>query len=427
MTAKGWTIALLVLLALTGLWMLARKPADKPSGHEGHAQTAAQAKRYQCPMHPQIVRDAPGDCPICGMRLVPVEEDAADKPAQAPSGISMAELAKMSAEEICVLHKCPMDNCPMSVIGPDGPKYCPHCKVDLAEIRRQAQLQASHAPVKLSTGKQQSIGVQLGRVEKRPLIKEISTVGRVAYDPNLYVAQQEFVEALKNLRRAEKSQMPEDKDRALSMLNAVKVRLRLLGIGEDQIAQLEADPKVDSSLILPSKEIGSVWVYAPVYEYELNAVRVGQEAKVRVTAYTDREFSGQVRAIDPVLDPQTRTVRVRALVQDPEGLLKPDMYATAILLNDAGEGLAVPEEAVLPTGRENIVFVSMGDGRFEPRNVALGMHAKGFYEVKSGLAEGEEVVISGNFLMDSESRLKAVLSGMTSGQPAPAGHDHSAK
>jgi Cu(I)/Ag(I) efflux system membrane fusion protein len=118
-----------------------------------------------------------------------------------------------------------------------------------------------------------------------------------------------------------------------------------------------------------------------------------------------------------VLDPLTRTARVRALLENKDGLLRPEMYANSTIKIDLGKGLAVPSDAIFRTGKENIIFVSLGEGRFEPRSVVTGLEGAGFTEIKSGLAEGERVVTSGNFLIDSESRLKAALGAM-------GGHQH---
>ena len=179
---------------------------------------------------------------------------------------------------------------------------------------------------------------------------------------------------------------------------------------------MEEHPHEDTSLILPGSKEG-VWVYAPVYEYELGYVKTGQEISVKVTAFPDREFKGTIQSIDPVLNPQTRTARARALLENPEGLLMPEMYANATIKIDLGEGLAVSSEAIFKTGKENIVFVSLGEGRYEPRSVVTGMEGKDFTEIKDGLTEGEQVVTSGNFLIDSESRLKSATAGM-------GGHKH---
>ena len=155
-----------------------------------------------------------------------------------------------------------------------------------------------------------------------------------------------------------------------------------------------------------------VWMYAQVYEYELPLVRSGQALTVGASALPGQVFRGTVRAIDQMVDPMTRTTRIRARLEDPDGLLKPDMYVNAAIAIDLGDVLAVPEDAVFATGERQIVFVDQGQGLFEPRDVTIGAKADGELEITSGVTEGERVVTSGNFLIDSESQLKGALESM---------------
>ena len=155
-------------------------------------------------------------------------------------------------------------------------------------------------------------------------------------------------------------------------------------------------------------------MYAQIYEYELPYIRVGEKIVAQVPSSPDQKFEGVIRAIDLMVDPMTRTTRIRAKVQDPQGQLKPDMFMNVSINVDLGKTLSVPQEAVFDTGIKKIIFVSKEQGQFEPRDVIVGAKADGYYEIKSGVKEGERVVTSGNFLIDSESRLKAALDGMGS-------------
>jgi RND family efflux transporter MFP subunit len=157
----------------------------------------------------------------------------------------------------------------------------------------------------------------------------------------------------------------------------------------------------------------------PVYEYEMPLVKTGDNIEVEVPAITGKKMNGVIRSIDPVLDPMTRSVRVRAVLENPDGVLKPEMYVNATLQANLGEVLVVPQEAVFATGDKNVIFVAKKGGLFEPREVKVGAVSEGVEEIKSGLSEGETVVVSGNFLIDSESRLKGALEGMGGG-----GHQH---
>lgn len=330
---------------------------------------------------------------------------------------SREEIAKLKPGQVCLIHKCKMGTC--LIVSPEEAAKlgkCPHCGEDLGKLFEKAQEAEKaklegRAPVTLTAEKQQYLGVKLGKVERRQIAKEISTVGRIAYDPELFTAQQEFKAALEVLSKVEKSPLEEPKQITRSNIEAIKRRLRLLGLSEEQIRKMEEHPHEDTSLILPGSKEG-VWVYAPIYEYELGYIKIGQGISVKVPAFPDKEFKGTIQSMDPVLDPQTRTARARAFLENPDGLLRPEMYANATINIDLGEGLAVPSEAIFRTGKENIVFVSLGEGRYEPRSVVIGLEGKDFTEIKEGLAEGEGVVTSGNFLIDSESRLKTAGGAM---------------
>jgi Cu(I)/Ag(I) efflux system membrane fusion protein len=165
-------------------------------------------------------------------------------------------------------------------------------------------------------------------------------------------------------------------------------------------------------------DLSSVWVLADVYESELRFVREGMAATLTLAAFPDREFKGKVVFLDPLLDPQTRTVKVRVTVPNPAGDLRPDMFGEVVLLGVPHDALRVPPDAVIDSGTEKIVFVAVGGGKFRPRVVKLGEGDEANVEVVSGLALGDRVVVRANFLVDSESRLRASLAGMTgSGRP----------
>lgn len=356
---------------------------------------------YYCPMHPSYTSDKPGDCPICNMKLVP-------KPK-----------AQKKGERKILYYRHPMgqpDTSPVPKKDSMGMDYIPVYEDELAGGASQVP---GRAVVRVAEGRQQQIGIKLATVEKRKLVHSIRTTGRVAYDPELFTAQQEFLSAVEGLKKAKEGPYHEPLDRAESLIEAARTRLRLLGMSENEIEELEKKAVHDRNLILPSQPF--VWVYAAVYEYELPSVQIGSRVRVKVPTFPDREFMGEVRALDPVLDRGTRSIRLRARVEDPERLLKPEMYVDVYLETELGEGLAVTAEAVMLTGERAIVFVAKGEGFFEPKEVTLGARAGDFYEVKSGLAMGEQVVVSGNFLIDSESRLQAALQGMTAGE---GGHTH---
>jgi Cu(I)/Ag(I) efflux system membrane fusion protein len=158
-------------------------------------------------------------------------------------------------------------------------------------------------------------------------------------------------------------------------------------------------------------DLSSVWLIADVFEQDLGLVRQGQPAKIRVDAYPGREFDGKVSFVYPTFTAETRTAKVRVELSNPGGALKPAMYAQVEIAAARGDAktLSVPDSAVLDTGTRQVVLVRRGEGLFEPRPVKLGMRADGYVQVLEGLGEGENVVVSANFLIDAESNLKAAL------------------
>jgi Cu(I)/Ag(I) efflux system membrane fusion protein len=166
-------------------------------------------------------------------------------------------------------------------------------------------------------------------------------------------------------------------------------------------------------------DLSSIWVMADIYEYELPLVEVGQKALIALSYYPGETFEGTATYLYPTVDPKTRTAKVRFDLPNPEFRLKPEMWANVEIKIPLGRKLVVPEDAVMDTGTMQVAFVDRGQGYFEPRHIRIGSKVKGFYEVLSGLREGEKVVTSANFLIDSESRLSGALGGM-----AGMGHQH---
>ena len=170
-------------------------------------------------------------------------------------------------------------------------------------------------------------------------------------------------------------------------------------------------------------DLSSVWVIAEINEQDIGQVRLGTLARIVADAWPDRSFDGKVDFIYPTLNSATRTVQVRMEIQNPKGMLKPDMFANAQI--DVGKGnkmLTVPTSAVIDSGTRQVVLVRLAEGRFEPRTVSLGSRSDDYVEVKSGVSEGEQVVTSANFLIDAESNLKAALSGMSEAKPSQPPH-----
>jgi Cu(I)/Ag(I) efflux system membrane fusion protein len=280
----------------------------------------------------------------------------------------------------------------------------------------------AHAGVYISPEKQQLIGVKKGKVEVRKLSGQIRTVGRVAYDPALFVAQQEYLQSMKGHQSAQKASLDYLDKQSRSLLGDMRRRLLLLGMSDAEIEGLEKQGRPESNLYLPDGEDKSIWVYITIYEYEAGLVKEGMPVRVDTLAYPGETFPGRIISITPLLEAATRTLKARALVDNPDGKLKLEMFANVRIDYDLGERLAVAEDAVMHAGTRDIVFVAHANGYFTPKTVKLGTKAQGHYEVLQGLAANEEVVTSGNFLVDSESKLNAVLSQMGEPNKSDGGH-----
>ena len=412
---------------------------------------SSQSAVYYCPMHPTYTSDRPGDCPICNMKLVKRETQTSD----------IRHQGKM-AKDICYMHNCPMAHegkpCPMLVVAKEGEQVtCPICGahvtdrpstkhilywtdpmmpgyksdkpgkspmgMDLVPVYAEtsgepadASSPAGYASILVTPQKQQFIGVKTDAVSRRALTKTLRTVGTIAHDPELYQAQAEYLQAVQALARAKQGAAPAGVvEQAQQLVDAAQIHLTHLGLNEDLIRELATQSHADHSLLF-GRAGEPVWMYAKLYEDDLPLVKVGQEVSVEVPSLPDQAFHGTIRAMDPMVDAMTRTVRLRAQLENPEGRLKPEMYVNVSVTVDLGEVLAIPESAVFQTGLRPIVFVAKGGGLFEPRDVTLGAKADGFYALTRGVAEGEVVVTSGNFLIDSESRLKAALEGLGGGE-----------
>jgi len=390
---------LLAALAATGAY-LARPYVDQ--WRAGLPATSAKGK-YQCAMHPQIVSDEPGTCPICQMKLQRVDEPA----------VGTSSHAEDTARKP-LFYRHPMRP---DVTSPEpakdemGMDYVPV----YAEEAAAASTVAGRAGFTLSTERQQLIGVTRARVESRRLDSEIRAFGTVAYDPALYQALVEYREALAASRQLGAAALAEAREGAQAIVRSASLRLRQLGVSEPQMREIAESGHNPVDLLLPGK---TAWVYAQVYEYEMNAVHAGQTATISLPSQRGRSYTGRVVAVDPILNGMTRTARVRIQVSTADADLRPESFVQATIHVPSDEVVAVPADAVLLSGAQQIVFVISGDGTFVPRALRLGREANGYYEVLDGLRPGEEVVTSANFLIDSESRFRAALAAFSKRAPA---------
>lgn len=259
------------------------------------------------------------------------------------------------------------------------------------------------------------------------------------YSPELVATQQEFLNALKWRSNSElptpNSQLDKMFSRdADSMADAARQRLRLWNISEAQIRKIEETGKplrtmtihspasgyvvqkmaLNGMRVMPGEklfdiaDISTVWVISDIYEYELPLIKAGQPANITLSYFPDREFPAVIDYVYPALAGETRTAKVRFSILNPNGALKPQMFANVGIKIDIGKRLSIPDDAVIDTGLRQVVYVDKGEGNFEPREVKLGLRTDGFREVLAGLKAGEIVAASATFLIDSEAQLKGV-------------------
>ncbi len=429
------------------------------------AALPAAKQLYTCGWHPQIVRDQPGNCPICGMKLLPVRA----------STVASAGDPKGAGERKIKYYKSTM--IPGEVKPGPGKDSM---GMDMVPVYEGEDTSAENN-IQIDAATVQRMNLRTALVQRGPVKREFRTVGTVAYDeqglrdittkyegwleklyvnatwtsvkageplfeiysPDLYNAQLNYLVALQSEGTA-----------AGPLTRAALARLQLFDVPADVIAELgrtktaqrtftyraPADGVVIEKMAVEGQmmkageriyrlaDLSKVWILAQIYEKDLPYVHSGQTAIVRASYGQDRTFEGTVQLVLPRVEDVTRTATARIVLPNPDGFLRPGMFVdvrfAAQLADDA---VLVPEEAILRSGEHNTVFVALDGGFFDPREVKLGVRSEGgFYQVLSGVRAGERIVTSGQFMLDSESQLREAIQKMlkstegTPGQPAAA-------
>jgi len=423
--------AALLLLAVLVHAAGCGRGGGETGGHAGHdndpaAETAA-ATRWLCPMHPTYTSDHKTGCPICGMDLVEATAFAA---AQGSAAGGLPGLAALELDD--------------NAVRLAGVRTQP------ATMRPLRRVIRALGTVTADQARQHSVQARMsGWIETLA----VAAVGdRVAaggslltiYSPELVATQEELLRA-----RALAQGAADDDTRAgaAALAEAARRRLRLLGVSEGFLAKLEESGEVARAVPLRSpasgvvtrreayvgmavepgmellqvSDLSAVWLDVRFYEYEARHVAAGGAVSVQLPHEPGLSLPGTIDYVYPVLDDATRTLRARVILDNGFGNLRPGMYADVLLEVDRGDGLAIPDDAILDTGRRQVVFVAEGGGRFVPREVTVGDRAEGLAQVLEGLEPGEEVVVKAAFLLDSESRIRAALLPPP-GQPAAGGH-----
>ena len=415
MLRRVLVIGLAVLALGSGVaWWMSRSAG--PSG-------VAEATTYYCPMHPSYTSDRKGECPFCGMDLEPAPTADSTGSGSNVAGLSVVEIGPERLQLIGV-RTAVVESTPLGSQTPLVAFVAP----DESRLRR-VQLRV---PGWVQTLNVARTGDFVG--EGQPLL--------TIYSPELYQSELEFLIAIGAAGQAERLGDPsprpvtshDDGGRAVG-----RERLRLLGVPTSEISRLERELRAASQVTMPSPVTGTVlerhvtegqfvdadmplltvadlsrvWVVADLYEMDLVRVRKGDRAVFTADGLPGREFASRIDFVSPVVSTQTRTAQARIELSNADGTLRPGMYGRLQVQGRAAPSLTVPSDAVIRTGSNEYVFVARAGGRFEPREVRTGVRDGERTEVRDGLAVGDTVVAGASFLIDSESRLKAALSGMS--------------
>jgi Cu(I)/Ag(I) efflux system membrane fusion protein len=391
-----------VLALLFAATLLACGGKETSHAHEGDKE------EWTCPMHPSVVSDRPGACPVCHMDLV-----------------KKAEVKEISAAEEAMLR---------SVTLSPAQRVLANIRTVAATRRDLARPLDVVGVVDFAEPLQAAVSARFrGRIEKLhvnftgAIVRRGQTLFEM-YSPELVTTQQDYLIALASRRDASTG----GNDTPDRLLASIRDRLVLhYGLDAGNIDQLEKSGTVQHSVAIPSPisgtvtmknvqegryvdegtavyeiaDLSRVWVYVEVPEQDLRFVKAGQQATLRSAAWSDEEFRGRVTFIDPVMKQETRTVRVRVECSNSGNRLRPGMYVNGSISTQPRETLVVPVNAVIRTGRRDVLWVEAGENRFEPRTVRLGTRSGDWYEIVDGLEEGEMVAESGGYLLDSESTL----------------------
>lgn len=453
---KSTPTLIAVLLLTSGIFLSI--DLSSPQSPLNGARDSHAAEQYTCGMHPMIIVDEPGSCPICGMDLTPMKAETAGA-------------VESSVEQKIKYWQAPMD--PTYIRNEPGKSPMGMDLIPVYENQATGGAMISIDPTTI-----QNMGVRTVGVVRGDLSRSIRTVGLISYEepkqyvvnakiagwveklyvaetgqqvqkgqklleiysPELFTAQQELLLARDNYNSLKDSSFTHIVDSAKRLLNSSRKRLQLWDVSHEQITLLEKTGQVKKTITLFAQyngivtektvnegmyvkpgmpllnlaDLSKVWVLADIYEYQLPWVKVGQSVRVELPYVKDRSLAGHINYLYPFVEPKTRTIKARIELDNANFELRPDMYVTVYLngeqLNNA---LIIPQEAVLYSGEKQTVFVAQSGGRFEPRLVKTGLQGEnGHIEILQGLFEGEQVVTSAQFMLDSESKLREAIQKM---------------
>jgi Cu(I)/Ag(I) efflux system membrane fusion protein len=436
-------IIILLIIAAFAFGYLMRGGGPQTQDHQHAESEAPKSELWTCSMHPQIQLPKAGQCPLCGMDLIPVSSGETSGDA-GPRELNMsAKAMKLAALEVIPIERKEV-TAKIRMVG----------KVDYDETR--TSYITAWVPGRIDDLFVDYTGVEVNKGD--PMVS--------LYSPDLLTAQEELLQAIVTADELQNSNIPIMRETASKTVKAAKEKLRLWGLTEKQIEEIETRGKTTDHVtiytpisgvvihkdglegmyvetgtkIYTIADLSQVWVKLDAYESDLIWIRNGQKVEFETEAYPGETFKGKVVFVDPFLDPKTRTAKVRVNVPNPYGKLRPEIFVRAEVHavikreRDVIKGvksnqppLVIPATAPLFTGKRAIVYVEVPDkkGTYEGREVLLGPRTGDFYIVRGGLSEGEQVVVNGNFKIDSAIQILAKPSMMSpEGGAPPSGHDH---
>jgi Cu(I)/Ag(I) efflux system membrane fusion protein len=438
---KKISVALIIIGAFAlGYLLRGGGPPTQTQDHQHAVSEVSKVEMWTCSMHPQIQLPKSGQCPLCGMDLIPVSSGETDSDL-GPRELAMSEKAmKLAAVEVTPVERKEV-TAKIRMVG----------KVDYDETRVSSI--TAWVPGRIDDLFVDYTGVEVSKGD--PMVS--------LYSPDLLTAQEELLQAIVTEGTLQNSNIQIMRETASKTVDAAKEKLRLWGLTEKQIEEIEIRGKTSDHVtiytpisgvvihknglegmyvetgtaIYTIADLSQVWVKLDAYESDLIWIRNGQKVEFETEVYPGETFKGKVVFVDPFLDPKTRTVKVRVNVPNPDGKLKPEMFVRAMVhtvikkgsgaTNTTQTPLVIPATAPLFTGKRAIVYVEVPDkkGIYEGREVLLGPRAGDFYTVREGLGEGELVVVNGNFKIDSAIQILAKPSMMSpEGEIQVSGHDH---
>ncbi len=439
MSKKKFFVIAVILVALASGGILFLR-SSKNNASKNPVETTDV---YYCPMHKEYVSDKPGNCPVCSMKLVKKEgsdEDAMKKMQKEASGTTHTQQGTRQQTDT----------------SGSGSIFIPPQRQQMLGVRSVLAERARISREIRTVGKisYDETGITHIHTKFNGWVEDVfvNFVGETVrkgqplfdiYSPELVSTQEEYLLALRSQQQLGKSSFDWIAEGSGSLAESARARLQLWGISDQEIEEIVKTGKARRALtiyspvsgivtqraayhhgmyVTPEAEIytivdlSTVWLLADVYEKDLPFIRIGQKVQIDFPYGENPSLNAKIDFFYPYLDPNTRTGQVRIPFKNPNQHFKPDQFVNVVLRTQEEEHLVIPSDAVLNTGEKEYVFVDLGNGYFEPREVRMGIESNDRTAIENGLKEGERVVTAANFLMDSETRLRGSMENM--GKPS---------